>query len=501
MENARTQFQRDFYHLLLQMSSRKKDLKIILKDALKLIATISDAEQGYLEIRDEDDSCIYQSFSITDDEVKNLQTTISSGIIAEAIKTRQIILVSSALLDERFNSLKSVQMMNIEAVLCVPFFGLQTRGVLYLQGDRGFKSNAEKIKLDSELFALHVSPLLDQLLFEQEHLADKKPIHSLRKNYQLQDVIGQSPVLVETLKSAMMVAPLEVTTLLLGETGTGKNQLAKLIHQHSNRKDAPFVEINCGALPDTLIENELFGAVPGGHSSATKTITGKITAADGGTLFLDEIGDLPLDSQAKLLQFIESGNYYPLGSSKMHSSDVRLIFATNRHLPKQMEAGAFRQDLYYRINFFEITVPPLRERHVDIPLLVEQFIAECCQKNNFPAIVASPEVITMLQTSQWPGNVRELQNTVQRACIKTRLDGSATIYNKHLELNLTTTPAGNSLTEKDFQKATLQFQQQFLKDKLHATDWNVSQTAKELGLSRSHVHNLINSFQLVRTSK
>lgn len=493
MVAARVQFQRDFYRLLLNLSGESRSLRDSLKEALSLIHEISDAERAYLEVRDADGHYVYQSISIPDEDLPSLHAAVSTGIIAEAIRTRQAIMIPSALIDPRFEARESVQRLAIESVLCVPFSGLRTEGVLYLQGNRGFRDAAERIQFDAELFRRHVAPLLDNLLIEQESAASNESgFDNLRERYNLDQVIGKSDALLGVLRSAMMVASLDVTTLLLGETGTGKTLLAKLMHDNSHRKAFPFVELNCAAIPPALLENELFGAVAGGHSSATQTVAGKITAADHGTMFLDEIGDLPLEAQAKLLQFIQSGAYYPLGSSEIKHADVRLIFATNKDLRAQTEAGQFREDLYFRINTFELTIPSLTQRRPDIALLANGFLAECVAKHRFPPMNFGEKSLTKLESYDFPGNLRELRSLVERSCINARLAGENQILPEHLP----PLAVRNTKHDSDFQAATQSFQKMLLQQKLEETNWNVSRTARELNLSRSHVHNLINSFAL-----
>ena len=496
MDTVTIQFQRDFYHLLLNLQAEALSLRENLGLALKLIRDISDAEKAYLEVRDSHGKHVYQAISISDNEIINIHEAVSSGIIREAVRSRKAINVPSALVDPRFQSRESVQRLAIETVLCVPVFGAKTHGVLYLEGDRGFRESAEKIQLDAELFSKFVSPLLDRLLIEQERVEVREDtMDSLRKHYQLDGLLGESDVLYETVKAAMMVAPLDVSTLILGESGTGKTQLASLMHQNSNRGKGAFVEINCAALPLTLIENELFGAVAGGHSSATQEVTGKIAAANGGTLFLDEVGELPLEAQAKLLQFIQSGKYYPLGSSEVRLSDARLIFATNRDFKQLIAAGEFREDLFFRINSFEIKMPSLYERMSDIPIIANSTLEERVSKHKFPQMEFSAEANRALGRGTISGNIRGLQSFVERACINARLDNTDVIEIRHFPPE---EPSASVSHHTDFQSATLAFQEELLRNKLEEADWNISKAARELNLSRSHVHNLINSFNLRR---
>lgn len=494
MNTARIQFQRDFYRLLLDIPIKKQELHSVLDEALSLIAEISDAKRGYLEVSDTKGNRIFQTFSVANDELENIQNTVSSGIIAEAIRSRTSILLPSAMLDPKFGSRESVQRLAIEAVLCVPFYGSETTGILYLQGDNEFKGEAEKIKLDAELFSLHVSPLLDQLLLEQERILSEDPATELRQQYDLAEIVGSSQSLHATLQSAMMIAPLEVNTLILGETGTGKTQLAKLIHKNSKREASPFVEVNCALLPENLFENEFFGAQKGGHSSATQIIPGKVKSAEGGTLFLDEIGELPLPCQSKLLQFLQSFEYSPLGASKSQFADIRVIFATNVDLNSKVQDGLFREDLYYRISTFELHLPSLADRREDTTELAEHFLQACIRKHKFDNLTLDESCLHVLNQKTLKGNLRELQSIIERACITSVMKGSNVIYATHV--SDTGESSRVNRTAEDFQTATLNFQRQLLENKLSETDWNVTKTAKELNLSRSHVHNLINSYRL-----
>ena len=338
--------------------------------------------------------------------------------------------------------------------------------------------------------------MLDQLFIEQER--EELPLSSLQAQHNLSGMIGSSPKFVEVIQSALMIAPLEVNTLLLGETGTGKSQLARMIHNNSHHSEGEFVENNCAALPDSLIESELFCAGAGAHSSATKAMSGKISAAENGTLFLDEIGELLLESQAKLLQFIQSGQYYPLGSSKLNTSNARLVFATNQNLVEMIHAGKFREDLYHRINTFELNLPNLSQRKTDIALLLEHFLAEAISKNKLPQLAANPDLVRHLAESEIPGNIQGLQNLVERACIKATVEKSGELRTEHFPALAAPTGQSSSDGGKDFHAATLTFQQDLLTQKLAATSWNISRTARELNLSRSHVHNLIRQFDLAR---
>ena len=219
------------------------------------------------------------------------------------------------------------------------------------------------------------------------------------------------------LQQVERVAVTDTTVLILGETGTGKELIARAIHHHSARKDRPLVKVNCAALPPTLIESELFGHEKGAFTGALTRKMGRFELADAGTIFLDEIGELPLDLQAKLLRVLQDGTFERLGSVQTTTVDVRVIAATNRHLVQQVAAGHFREDLYYRLNVFPVTLPPLRERREDIPLLVWYFIAKCQGKLGKPIERIPERAMATLVAYHWPGNIRELANVIERAII------------------------------------------------------------------------------------
>ena len=226
------------------------------------------------------------------------------------------------------------------------------------------------------------------------------------------DIIGQSKVMRGVFNQIVKVAPKESTVLVTGETGTGKELIARSIHQHSKRQDKPFVAINCAAIPEALLESELFGHEKGAFTGANTKKPGKFELADGGTLFFDEIGDMPLETQAKVLRAIEDNTIERVGAIRPIKVNVRFIAATNRNLEKMVATGLFRQDLFYRLNVFSILLPPLRHRREDIPLLTEKFVSEMGQERRI-----SSEALQLLMTNDWPGNVRELKNALESAAV------------------------------------------------------------------------------------
>ena len=260
-----------------------------------------------------------------------------------------------------------------------------------------------------------VGRLRDRLLAENVYLQDE-----IKRSQNFESIVGDSDCLKELLGELEQVAETDATVLVLGETGTGKELIARAVHNLSPRKDRPLIKVNCAALPANLIESELFGHEKGAFTGAIAKKTGRFELADGGTIFLDEIGDLPADLQAKLLRVLQEGEFERLGSAETKRVDVRVISATNRDLLKFVWAGGFRQDLYYRLNVFPLTVPPLRDRRGDVSLLVQHFVARFSRKLGKQIDVIPQAVLTSLESYTWPGNIRELENVIERAVILTR---------------------------------------------------------------------------------
>ena len=240
---------------------------------------------------------------------------------------------------------------------------------------------------------------------------------SLDRKYGFESIVGQSKVLLHVLEMAARVAQRDSTVLIRGETGTGKELLARAIHQNSRRKDQPFVTINCGAIPKDLMESELFGYAKGSFTGAFAPKRGKVEGADGGTLFLDEIGELPVALQVKLLRLIQQGEIEKLGAPGPLRVDVRIIAATHRNLQNLIEDGAFREDLYYRLSVIPLDLPPLRERAEDIPELVQSIFVKVKQKHNLPDLRLPPRLVPYFSCYPWPGNVRELENMIERLTV------------------------------------------------------------------------------------
>jgi len=307
---------------------------------------------------------------------------------------------------------------------------------------------------------------------------------ALGRRYEYANIVAQSEKMQAVLALVERVAPSNVTVLIGGESGVGKDLIARAIHEHSQRAAGPFIKINSTAIPETLLESELFGYEKGAFSGATTSKPGKFELADRGTLFLDEIGDVPASIQVKLLRVLQEREFERLGGTKTHKVDVRLIAATNRDLRAALEEKTFREDLYYRLNVVAIDIPPLRDHKEDIPALVKFFLEKFGKESGVPPKSISPDAMKMLADFRWPGNVRELENVIQRAVT---LGEGATLDVSDIQLD-SRSQRGNSSGNPFVLPEGLtldQWEQETIREALKRANGNKSQAARMLGLSRN----------------
>jgi DNA-binding NtrC family response regulator len=307
-------------------------------------------------------------------------------------------------------------------------------------------------------------------------------------------LIGTSGALEKTLKQARAVADTNATVLIVGENGTGKEILARAIHEESQRAGRPFIAVSCAALPESLIESELFGHEKGAFTSAMQARMGRFELADGGTLFLDEVGELSPSVQVKLLRVLQERSFERVGGEKTLMVDIRLITASNRDLESEVEGENFRPDLFYRLNVVPLVLPPLRERREDIPGLAAHFAAKAAEKHGRATPQLSPELVEAFQEYDWPGNVRELENLMERLLL---LDRQPTLGLEFLpEKMLQALPAPGVPSEATFEGAVAAFKKRKVVEALEAEGGNISAAAKRLVISRSYLHRLIAEFGL-----
>lgn len=338
------------------------------------------------------------------------------------------------------------------------------------------------------LVANHVS---DMVRLEEENILLKQKV---AQEYEL---TGNSGPILELKEMIGLVASTNAWILIIGENGTGKELVARSIHRQSKRAQKPFIEVNCAAIPEELIESELFGHEKGAFTGATEKRRGKFDLANEGTIFLDEVADMSLKAQAKILRILEEKKFERVGGSKLIATDVRVLAATNKDLEKEMEEGRFRQDLYYRLNVIPLRVPPLRERKEDIPLLVSHFLGELAMKEGETEKSMTEDALAVLMEHNWPGNVRELKNVIERLVIMTPSDViSGSDIPPIVKGSQDVAWDDSWYAVNSYRQAKMNFEKRYLAKKLREYEGNVSRTAEAIGLERSNLHRKIKSYGL-----
>ena len=314
----------------------------------------------------------------------------------------------------------------------------------------------------------------------------------------LNELQGESKAIIELREMIQIIAPTNAWILIMGENGTGKELVAKSIHRQSRRSDKAFVEVNCAAIPEELIESELFGHEKGAFTGATAKKRGKFDLANGGIIFLDEVADMSLNAQAKILRILQEKKFERVGGTRIIETDVRVLAATNKDLEKEMEEGRFRQDLYYRLHVIPLLVPPLRERKADIPLLANHFIKEFSLEESGKQKTITDDALQVLMAHDWPGNVRELKNTIERLTIVTTTDiitsqDVSPLIKEHKKYGHIDATLHSVDSLKD---ACREFEKKYILQKLSENGWNVTKTADSIGVERSNLYKKMKNYGL-----
>jgi two-component system nitrogen regulation response regulator NtrX len=374
--------------------------------------------------------------------------------------------------------------------------------VVILSGHGTVKTAVEATKLGAFDF-IEKPPESDRILLVARNALSQKRLTDENRRLRLSfddryRMVGRSSSLEKAWDAIRRAAPTNAIVLITGESGVGKELVARAIHRNSNRRDEEFVQVNCAAIPEDLIESELFGHEKGSFTGATEKQIGKFELAHKGTIFLDEVGDMSLRTQAKVLRVLQEGEVERIGSQRTIQVDVRVIAATNKHLEEAIEKGLFREDLYFRLSVVPIRVPPLRERPEDVPVLVEHFVKQFCADNNFRPKRFAPAVMETFRRHPWRGNVRELKNTVERLLIMVEddeigPDDVAEVLRQPKEGSGAVPATGDSL--KNFKESA---ERAFLVQKLRECKWNISATAAAIGTPRSNLYKKLEQYGITQ---
>jgi transcriptional regulator with GAF, ATPase, and Fis domain len=465
-----------------------KDLDELLEAMLDAVIEVTGAEKGLILLMDdayrttdapaasgERKPVIRALRHVKRESITDPNGSISDSIVRKVLESGRPVIVSDAVTDAQFGSSESVVALRLSSVMCAPLVSQgHVTGALYVGNDR-VKGLFERSQLDVlSIFAGQASLILQNALLLSALRADKEKLAAELKDKRFGEIIGVCPSMMEVFRKLQKVATTDISVLITGETGTGKELIAREIHRRSNRATGPFVVINCGAIPENLIESELFGHVKGAFTGAVASRPGKFQAADKGTLFLDEIGELPLNLQVKLLRALQERVVFRVGDSKPEKVDIRVVAATNRILEDEIRGGRFREDLYYRLNVVNLWLPPLRERGDDVLIIAKALLSKYADELGSPVQGFTPQALASIKKHPWPGNVRQLENRLKKAlvlCDKTLLTPEDLDLGQNAESPIL-----------PLEKAKEEFQRRYVLEVLERNNGNRTQTARDLGV-------------------
>ena len=454
---------------------------------LESVVAVTGAEKGFLIAFREGQRVLAASHNVGKETLD--LSRISDSIVDRVIDTRKALIVSDALRDSTFATARSVVDLRLSSVMCVPLaHRSELLGVLYLGNDNVRNLFDQQDLALLEVFAaqaavlVHTALLLDELQVTNKNLRDQ-----LRGGDAQGGIIGTCAAIKDVFRVLRRVAPTDLGVLVLGETGTGKELVAREAHRLSARAKGPFISINCGAIPENLLESELFGYRKGAFTGAVTDKVGKFEAADGGTLFLDEIGEMPMALQVKLLRVLQERVIERVGDVRGRALDIRVVAATNRTLTEEVAAGRFREDLYYRLNEITLTLPPLRDRGDDVVLIAQFLLNKYAAQYDSKARGFTAACQNALRSYYWPGNIRELENRIKKAAI---MSDRQQLLPEDLGLG----QPGEKVALRTLAEAEEEFKKQYIRKALDQNQWNKAQTARDLDVDPRTIFRYIEKF-------
>jgi transcriptional regulator with GAF, ATPase, and Fis domain len=449
------------------------ELPVLLENLLDSVVSITSADKGFLILLEDGEFRIKVARNVDRQNIEDAVEQVSDSIIRKVIDTKEPLIVSDAVTNSEFNSSQSVINLNLSSVMCVPLLDRgQLLGLIYV-GNENIASLFEQRHLDLlTVFASQASLIIANAIMVKGLQTDKKLLSERLSEMRFGSIIGACDAMKEIYRTVEKVAPTTVNVLVTGETGTGKELIAHEVHHRSSRADGAFVTINCGAIPENLLESELFGHVKGAFTGASQTREGKFQAANGGTIFLDEIGEMPVNLQVKLLRVLQEHTVTKVGATKSEKVDIRVVAATNKHLERAVREGEFREDLYYRLNVVLLELPPLRERGNDVVLIAKYLINKLSEEMGVASKELSKEAVQALRKYAWPGNIRQLENRLKKAIVLA--DGSV-LSPEDVDLPPEVLEPIMPLAD-----AKERFAMRYVMEALERNDGNRTQTAREL---------------------
>jgi transcriptional regulator with GAF, ATPase, and Fis domain len=447
----------------------------LLDELLDALLEVTHAEKGFLILLEGDGMEVKAARNLARETIENAVSRVSDSIIQRVATTRRPVVVADALHDEQWSASSSVVNLKLCSVMCAPLMREgEPFGVIYLGNDSVVSLFDEKDLEVLTVFAAQASLLVQNALLVDGLRRENEALRQAVQQSQFGEIIGAGPSMREVFRRIEKVAPADVSVLVVGETGTGKELVAREIHRRSTRAAGPFVAVNCGAIPESLLESELFGHVKGAFTGAIATRGGKFQAASGGTLFLDEIGDMPPQLQVKLLRALQDRTVTKVGDTRSEPVDIRVVAATHRVLEDEIQAGRFREDLYYRLDVVSIALPPLRERGDDVLVIARFFLQKYAREFGSRARGFAPTAAVALRRYSWPGNIRELENRIKKAVV---LAERPLVTAEDLDLGPDLFAPVLPLAQ-----AKEEFQKRYINEVLERNAGNRTKTAKDLGV-------------------
>ena len=471
----------DFAAQLMREDSPEK----LFRQLLESVVSLTGAEKGFVIVLRDGERQMAAAHNVVSDPSD--ASKISDSIIDHVIETGRPTIVSDAMRDRKFGKSRSVVDLKLSSVMCVPLmFRNDLLGVLYLGNDAvtGLFTESDLSLLQvwaaQASVTVHAALLLNQLKTTNRNLREQ-----LRRTSQ-GDIIGSCAPMKQVFRMIRKISPTDISALVLGETGTGKELVAKEIHRLSPRNKQPFVSINCGAIPENLLESELFGHKKGAFTGAVTDKIGKFESANGGTLFLDEIGEMPMNLQVKLLRVLQERVIERVGDLTPRPVDIRVIAATNKDLDEEIREGRFREDLFYRLNEVTLQLPPLRDRGDDIHQLAKFFLNHFAEQYSTKAKGFTNDGVVAMRNYFWPGNVRQMENRIKKAVI---MSDRALLNTEDLGIQ-----ASHKRDILPLAEAEEQFKIDYIRDALELNNWNKAQTARDLGVDPRTIFRYIEKF-------
>jgi transcriptional regulator with GAF, ATPase, and Fis domain len=468
----------DAYRALHDFSARlfnQYEIGPLLESLMDAVIEVTRADKGFLILVEDGDLRVKVARNLKKENLADALEQLSDSIVDKVLKTKKPVIVSDALSDQEFKNAMSVLALRLSSVMCVP---LSDRGAmlgcLYV-GSSSVAQLFEESQLEVlTVFAAQASLIIRNALLVNELKLDNKLLGEKLEALRFGDIIGSCAAMQDVFRKVQKVATTDVSVLITGETGTGKELIAREVHRRSARARGPFISLNCGAIPESLLESELFGHVRGAFTGAVANKPGKFHAADGGTIFLDEIGEMPAALQVKLLRVLQEKSVVRVGDTRPEAVDIRVLAATHRNLDTEMKAGRFREDLFYRLNVVHIHLPPLRERGDDILVIAKYLLQRYSEEYGGTVKGFAPNGVAALRRFGWPGNIRQLENHIKKACV---LADKTLLGAEELGLDTDVLPAILPLAD-----AKEKFQREYINQVLELNNGNRTKTARDLGV-------------------